>query len=97
MTTFDTCETATPATGWTAVVKAAVATVDKAANLFRAWRNRREMYHLGQMSDRELSDIGLTRSDLYMAGDTPLHVDPTARLRTISDLNTRQAAARCIG
>ena len=96
MTTFDTCETATPASGWTAVAKAAVATVDKAANLFRAWQNRREMYRLGVMSDVELADIGLTRGDLYEVRDTPIHADPTARLGALADINRRQAAARCI-
>jgi uncharacterized protein YjiS (DUF1127 family) len=96
MTTFDTCETASHATGWTAVVKAAVATVDKASNLFRAWQNRREMYRLGAMSDVELADIGLTRGDLFEARNTPVHLDPTARLGAFSELNRRQAAARCI-
>ena len=31
------------------------------------WKNRREFYRLGEMSDAELADIGLTRADLHVA------------------------------
>ena len=53
------------------------------ANLYRAWRNRRDFYRLGAMSDSELKDIGLTRSDLYVASTSPFGADPTTRLREI--------------
>ena len=56
----------------------------KVAALFRAVRNRREMYHLGQMSDVELADIGLRRGDLFALAEVPLAVDPTGRLSAIA-------------
>jgi uncharacterized protein YjiS (DUF1127 family) len=56
----------------------------KLASLFRAVRNRREMYHLGQMSDVELADIGLRRGDLFEVAEAPLIIDPTGRLSAIA-------------
>lgn len=53
-------------------------------NFYRAWKNRRAFYRLGEMSDAELADIGLTRADLHVAIDVPFGSDPTARLRTIA-------------
>jgi uncharacterized protein YjiS (DUF1127 family) len=58
----------------------------------RALKNRREIYRLGAMTDVELADIGLTRSDLHVAVRSPLGVDPTARLGSIA--SAREAAAR---
>jgi uncharacterized protein YjiS (DUF1127 family) len=55
-------------------------TFNKTTALFTAWQNRRAVYRLGEMSDHELSDIGLTRADLYAVQGGPLSVDPTARL-----------------
>ena len=54
------------------------------ANFCRAWKNRRAFYRLGEMSDAELADIGLTRSDLHVAIDVPFGSDPTVRLRCIA-------------
>lgn len=51
---------------------------------WKAWRNRRAFYRLGEMSDAELADIGLTRTDLSVAVGLPLHVDPTAHLGAIA-------------
>lgn len=59
-----------------------------AANLgriLRAWRNRRDFYRLGQLSDAELHDIGLTRADLHVAVAQPFTQDPTAYLRAVVD------------
>lgn len=60
------------------------ALVERVANGLRAFLralvNRRELVHLGEMSDRQLADIGLTRADLFVATRAPLGVDPTARL-----------------
>ncbi len=53
------------------------------SKLLRAWRNRRELHRLGELTDAELKDIGLTRSDLFVANAEPLGVDPTAQLRAI--------------
>lgn len=92
MTTIDCCETNKPASGWTAVVGTAVAAVEKAGTLLNAWMNRRELYRLGQMSDRELSDIGLTRSDLFIARNVPASVDPTARLGALAESNRNKPA-----
>jgi len=64
----------------------AVATraLDALANTYRAWKNRRAFYRLGEMSDAELADIGLTRADLHVAIDIPFGSDPTAKLRAIA-------------
>jgi uncharacterized protein YjiS (DUF1127 family) len=105
MTAIDCCETEKTATGWTAVAGAAVAAVEKAGNLFRAFANRRELYRLGGMSDRELyrlggmsdrelHDIGLTRSDLFVARNVHASVDPTARLGALADVNCDRLATR---
>ncbi len=52
--------------------------VQVAFNLFKALKNRREFYRLGEMSDAELADIGLTRADLHVAYGHPIGADPTA-------------------
>jgi hypothetical protein len=44
------------------------------------------------MTDIELADIGLTRSDLHIAVRSPLGIDPTARLGSIA--SAREDAAR---
>ena len=67
----------------------AAALVAKTNALFRALRNRREMYHLGQMSDLELADIGLRRGDLFVATADPLTIDPTGRLNAIANGRAR--------
>src|SRR5690242_13660526 len=64
----------------------AVATlvVNAIANSYRAWKNRRAFYRLGEMTDAELADIGLTRADLHVAIDVPFGRDPTVKLRAIA-------------
>lgn len=64
----------------------AVATrvLNAVADTYRAWKNRRAFYRLGEMSDTELADIGLTRADLHVAIDVPFGRDPTAKLRAIA-------------
>jgi uncharacterized protein YjiS (DUF1127 family) len=64
----------------------------KVASLFRTIRNRREMYHLGQMSDVELADIGLRRGDLFEVSEIPLTIDPTGRLGAIAASRVRSEA-----
>ena len=54
------------------------------SKLYRTWKNRREFYRLGDMSDAELSDIGLTRADLHVAIDGAFGTDPTVKLRAIA-------------
>ncbi|MDG4882565.1 DUF1127 domain-containing protein [Mesorhizobium sp. WSM4884] len=51
----------------------------------RAWKNRRAFYRLGEMSDAELADIGLTRADLHVAVGVPFGRDPTVKLRAITE------------
>lgn len=63
----------------------AIRAVNVVANWYRAWRNRRDFYRLGEMSDMELADIGLTRADLHVAIDLPFGSDPTVKLRAITD------------
>ncbi len=64
--------------------------VGAVSNFLRAWKNRREFYHLGQMSDAELADIGLTRSDLSVVVDLPLGSDPTAHLGALAEARLRE-------
>lgn len=59
----------------------AMNTISKA---YRVWKNRREFYRLGEMTDAELADIGLIRADLRIVADLSLGADPTRRLRTIA-------------
>ena len=54
------------------------------ARLWRAFRNRRAFQRLGEMSDAELADIGLTRADLRIASDPRIGQDPTARLGAVA-------------
>ena len=61
----------------------AVRAVNSIANFFRAWKNRREFYRLGEMSDSELADIGLTRTDLHVVSGA-FGLDPTTRLSRIA-------------
>lgn len=88
MTTLD--RTTFPLTGTTrpAVV---VRVVNAVARALRAWKNRREIYHLGALSDHELADIGLTRGDLHVAWREPFGVDPTTRLGTLAEARAIQA------
>lgn len=63
----------------------AVRAVNAVSDLYRSWKNRRAFYRLGEMSDTELADIGLTRADLSVAINMPFGADPTERLRHITD------------
>jgi uncharacterized protein YjiS (DUF1127 family) len=58
----------------------------------RALKNRREIYRLGAMTDVELADIGLTRTDLHVAIRSPLGTDPTTCLGSLA--SAREDAAR---
>ncbi len=96
MTAIECCETVKPTGARAVLAAAAVATVEKAGSLLRAWQNRRELYRLSEFNDRELADIGLSRSDLFIARDVPPHVDPTSRLGALAEGNRCVDAARCI-
>lgn len=60
----------------------------------RAWKHRREVYRLGEMSDSELADIGLTRSDLNVVVGLPLGNDPTTHLGVLAEARRREIAPR---
>jgi hypothetical protein len=45
------------------------------------------------MSDAELADIGLTRSDLNVAIDLPFGRDPTAHLGSVAEARLREIEA----
>jgi uncharacterized protein YjiS (DUF1127 family) len=74
------------------VVRAAQALL----NGYRAFKNRREFYRLGEFSDAELADIGLTRADLHVAVASPFEVDPTASLGVIVRRRMDEQAARSV-
>lgn len=82
MTTLD--RTTFPMTG-TSRPAIAVRVLNAVANFWTALKNRREIYSLGQMTNSELADIGLTRGDLHVAWRTPIGTDPTAHLGSIAD------------
>jgi len=74
-----------------------VARVVKALHaIATSWKNRRDFYRLGEMSDTELADIGLRRSDLNVVVDLPFGRDPTIYLGSIAEARRREieAAAR---
>ena len=77
---------------------AAVRLVQVAFNLLKALKNRREFYRLGDMSDAELADIGLTRADLHVVHGHPIGTDPTATLSLIvrRRAEDEEAAARSV-
>lgn len=81
MTTLDHSNPAIRSTTRPALVARAVNAV---STFYRAWKNRREFYHLGNMSDAELADIGLTRADLHVAVRSPFDFDPTAQLSALA-------------
>jgi len=47
------------------------------------YRSRAELNRLGQLSDHELNDIGLMRSDIVAVSALPLGIDPTAALASM--------------
>lgn len=63
---------------------------------FQAWKNRRAFYHLGELSDVELHDIGLTRGDLAVPADFDFTSDPTSALGRVARqrINRMEIAAR---
>nr|WP_292773884.1 DUF1127 domain-containing protein [Mesorhizobium sp.] len=61
--------------------------------LLTAWKNRRDFYRLGEMSDTELADIGLRRSDLSVVVDLPFVRDPTIYLGSVAEARRRESEA----
>jgi len=60
----------------------------KVKALARAMFNRRVIGNLEQLSDHELSDIGLTRDDLRFGRSVPFTADPTTELARRARRNT---------
>ena len=58
-------------------------------NAFQEWRKRRRLLaNLCDLSDRELMDIGITRSEIdYLASHHPISRDP---LHWMSDIGSRR-------
>lgn len=54
--------------------------VENFGMLVRSLKNRRQLRHLAHMSDYELADIGLVRTDIEIARNCGYGVDPTSRL-----------------
>lgn len=90
MTTLDHA-VRSPAVGHAASRPAITARVVNAVvRNYRAWKNRRAFYRLGDMTDIELADIGLRRSDLSVAIDLAGGGDPTTHLGTLVRLRVRE-------
>ena len=69
--------------------------VGTAMALRRALKNRRMFHRLHEMTDRELSDVGILRSDLHDAWRRRVEIDPTAHLNQIArSRGSLEAAAR---
>jgi uncharacterized protein YjiS (DUF1127 family) len=71
-----------------------VRVINTVPNFMRALKNRRDFYRLGEMSDAELSDIGLTRGDLNVVVDLPFGTDPTAHLGSMAEVRRIESLAR---
>jgi len=56
---------------------------------------RRTLARFGAMTDRELADVGLLRSDLAAATALPPHVEPGRRLAEARGARARFAPRRC--
>lgn len=82
MTTLDHGRLSTAQGAFAARITAAV--VNAVSTWLRAMRNRRAVYRLGELSDWELADIGLTRADLNVVWRAPLGIDPTEELGSIA-------------
>jgi uncharacterized protein YjiS (DUF1127 family) len=97
--TMSTCEFASDTSRITTRPAVAARVFNSIAAFFRAWKNRRAFYCLGDLSDAELADIGLTRSDLHVAIDIPFGGDPTVKLRSLASHRSATAAdlARKVG
>jgi uncharacterized protein YjiS (DUF1127 family) len=63
------------------------------SSLWRAFRNRRALRRLDEMSDAALADIGLTRADLGPASDRRFGEDPTVRLGIVAAERIRRTEA----
>ncbi len=68
------------------------------ARLTRAWQRRRLVGRLGELDDRLLADIGITRQDVASALAESIFVDPSEKLaaRAHEAKLARRATARDI-
>ncbi|MEP2030905.1 MAG: DUF1127 domain-containing protein [Paracoccaceae bacterium] len=68
MAAFDTTRTSYGATGFTARIGSVVSSL---SGMFAAWNDARVTRNsLGQLTDRELDDIGLVRGDIDVVANT---------------------------
>lgn len=74
-------------------VRSILRVADAVVNVLRAWKNRREVYRLGEMSDTELADIGLVRADLNVVVDLPFGQDATSHLGLMAEARRRETEA----
>lgn len=72
-------------TTFTTLVRAAA---ERTASVAKIMVNRWMAKQLCDFTDHELADIGLSRSDLRVALDSPLHADPSLRLAAIARGNS---------
>lgn len=72
----------------------AVRVINTVSNWLRALKHRRAFYRLGDMSDAQLADIGLTRADLNVVVDLPFGSDPTSHLGAMAEARRVESLAR---
>ncbi|CAN0594418.1 unnamed protein product [Laminaria digitata] len=58
--------------------------------LVKTWQNHRALSRLSELTDRELSDIGVTRSDLHLAAGSRWQDDPTRRLASLACVRAQE-------
>ena len=64
------------------------ALVRHARQIVYARLNRRQAFKIAELSDRELSDIGLTRDDVRCGFSVPFNADPTVEFARRARLNS---------
>lgn len=62
--------------------------------ILRAMFNRRHLGDLNELSDHQLADIGLMRSDLFEAKLTGISADPTTALSQMCQRRREEQMAR---
>ena len=66
------------------------AIIGKLQARFHNWRVRRKVRALGELEDRMLQDIGVTREDIYWASRLPTAINAAHELERASQLRRRK-------
>lgn len=72
------------------------AVAQRSTSVATAMVNRWMVKQLCDFSDHELADIGLSRSDLRVAFDAPVHADPSLKLAAIAERNAARMSSSVV-